>query len=367
MRNQTAIFLLFCLFILLSACTASEKTVGNSVEKTYDTALSKLKSGNTSQKQITALSTALGEMIQSQMPLKDSLLQTNQLADKEKAFEMNQYLLFKIFPALPYVDKTYQTTFEKLKTEEQTLQTEFQSFYLEQGKSNLAEALAKGDKEKSKLAYEAFGKAIKYGIEASEVKELQQKSLDFSTIIYHVTIEAPMDRQYQILLEDKFRDVENINRKFKKIYFKRENLENVDCTLKIVLDPLHSHVEDRSNSRNFERSVQTGSTSTTDANGNSKESPVFEKVSATLTENTKAKIFRWNTVINIQSNSPNCTLTSSQFQESFENLSTRISISGDERAIPENYRMPEEQMMTDQEAVEQLIEQIYDRIQLTIL
>lgn len=367
MKNLPLNFMLFVL-MLISACTASEKTIGESgLEKDYQSALNKLKSGNTSQKQIALLSTTLTTMISQQEPIKDSLLQTNQLADTEKAFEINQYLLVKIFPTLPYVDKNYKATFDKLKIEEEKLQTELQTIFFEKGKTNLDEAIAENNKEKARFAFEAFEKSVQYGKAEATVAPLKQKSLDFAMLVYHVTIDAPADKRYNILLDDRFREVENINRKFKKIYFQRENLEAVDCTLEIVLDPLQNHIEDRSNTQTFERKVQTGTTTTTDGNGNSKETPVYQTVMGTLTKNTKVKVFRWNTVIKIHSNSPNCTLTSSQFQEIFESASTKISISGDERAIPEGYQNVEEQMMTDQEAVEQLIEQIYFRIQSNVL
>jgi hypothetical protein len=367
MKNSLPNFILLTL-ILISACTTSEKTMSdNGLEKDYSSALRKLESGNASSKQIAVLSTALTEIINQQTALKDSLQQIGNLENTDKSYQINQYLLDKIFPALPYIDKSYKATLDKLKIEEQELQTFLQTTYFEQGKSNLNTAMSENDKAKSKMAYLEFEKSQKYGGNKMVLDSLKKVSLDHSIMIYNLRIKVPSDRKYLIQLEDRFQEIEKNNIKFKQIYF-NQNDKKVDCTIWIEFDKLVRTLHDQQYSQTYQKRVRTGSTTQRNEDGTEREIAVFNTVSGTVSKNTKVKTFQWNIYIFIESTSNNCNLGSSQFPEILTSEALEIDISGDERAVPEQYQnFNPEPMLSDMDLMDELIDRIYRKIEFNVL
>ena len=230
---------------------------------------------------------------------------------------------------------------------------------MEQGKQNLHIAINENNKRQSQSAYNAFEKAKKYG---ADVNDLLQKSMQHSLITYNVKGIAAEIR-YQILVDERFVGVEDINRKFKKFHYNND-AANEDCTITIAFDRFQDIKEDRRETESFQKQVQTGSTTETDANGNEKEIATYGTVYGTAVKIQKMKTFTCQITLSATSTSNNCDVVNKQIVETVTVSAMEINVSGDERALPQEYQRFTPQMLpTDRDIVEQLIEQAYQRIQ----
>lgn len=359
MKIQPLIFILF-ISIVMSACTATEESIGdNSTERRYNTALSHLKSGSTTTRHLDNLTSALTTMLTTNAVIKDSLSNDISLTNKELIYDIDDYLLLKIHSAKPYLNGMYDGKFDSLQTEKQQLETELRTTYLEQGTRDLDIAIYENQKSKAQAAYNAFEKAKKYG---ADVDDLLQKSMHHSLMTYNFKAIAAESR-YQILVDERFIGVEDINRKFKKFYYRNDEVDE-DCTVTIAFDRFQEIKDQRRETESFQKQVQTGTRTETDAEGNQKEVAVFGTVYGTAVKIEKIKTFTCQITLSATSNSNSCDVTDRLIVETLTVSAKEINVSGDERALPQEYQNFSPQMLPmDRDIVEQLIEQAYQRIQ----
>lgn len=351
---------IFLIVLFISACTATEESVGNhSTERRYKNALSKLQSGSTATKHINDLKSVLTEIVTTNEGIKDSLNNNLSLENKELTYDINTHLVEKIFPTIAYTGGMYASKMDSLQTEQKALKRELQTIFLNQGNQDLDIAINLKDKSKGQTAYNAFEKAKKYG---ADVEELLKQSLQYSVITYNFKGLAAESR-YQILVDERFIGVEDINRKFKKFYYKNDDV-NEDCTITIAFDRFQDVKEDRRETESFQKQVQTGTQTETDANGNEKEVATFGTVYGTAVKIQKMKTFTCQITLSATSSSNSCDVTDKLIVETLTVSAMEINVSGDERALPQEYQNFTPQMLpTDRDIVEQLIEQAYQRIQ----
>jgi len=353
------LFILLCLPIFVT-CTSTKKNIGdNSTERKYNVALSNLQSGNSTKRQIDNLTFALTEMVTTNEIIKDSLHHDMTLDNKEFIYDIDLYLIDKIHRATPYISGLYSGKMDSLKIEQQQLQAELRTTFLNQGHQDLKIGVNENNRSKAQAAYNAFEKAKKYG---AEVEPLLKESMQHSLTTYNFKAIAAENR-YQILVDERFVGVEDINRKFKKFYYRNDNA-NENCTIIVAFDRFQKMNDERRQTKSFQKQVQTGTRTETDANGNEKEVATFSTVYGTAVEVEKLKTFTCQIKLSATSTSNNCDVTDKLIVETLTVSAKEINVSGDERALPQEYQHFTPQILPmDRDIVEQLIEQAYQRIQ----
>ena len=359
MKIQPFTVVLF-ITLFIFACTATENSIGdNSTERRYNNALSNLKSGSTSTKHVDNLKSILTEIVTTNEGIKDSLSRDLSLENKELTYDINDYLIQKIFPTTAFTGGLYASKMDSLQVEQQALQAELQTFFFTQGKQHLDKAINLKDKLEGQKAYFSFEKAQKYG---ASVDDLLQQSLQHSVISYNFKAIAAENR-YQILVDERFVGVEDINRKFKKFYYRNDSV-HTDCSITIAFDRFQDTQEEQRETKSFQQQVQTGTRTETDGNGNEKEVATFGTVYGTAIKIQKIKTFTCQITLSATSTSNSCDVTDKLILETLTVSATEINVSGDERALPEEYQNFSPQILPmDRDIVEQLIEQAYQRIQ----
>ncbi len=362
------VFLLFLISLQIYSCVPSNEIVGNnSLDNAFESTYTKIQKGKSKSKNIKILNEQLIRII-ADISMKKDNLNLNTLEGKDQLFELNNYLAEKILKSTPYIGNRYSTKLDSLNNEKELLKTELKKSYYDFGKSELETAEKSNDKIKSQAAYLAFQKAEKYGNSATDLEELKTKSKALSFFVYNIRTNVEFDERYDFLVNERFREVETINRNFKKIYYNRKNLENVDCQVDIIFDPLQIVNDIRESSSSHAAKVATGSKITTNSDGSESETTTYSTVRATLLKKTEIRTYQWNVKVQVTPKSNNCQLVGKIFTENVKASSTEIDVTGDDRAIPAHLLSSNDaDIIIDSEQVDLLIEKIYQQIELIVL
>lgn len=354
--------ILFLFIFLTFNCSSTQKTSNSNYEKQFSSALRKIKKGKNNNKTKASLNTALSKIIELETIKIDTISTSNVLLKKEQTHTIQAKLIGYLNDAKPYLEPSLLEKLDLLNNTEQQLKRELKNGFFTSGQEQLKSALSTNDKSKSKEAYYYFNKASKYGLNNSLLDSLQKVSSDFSLTQYNITVTLAADYKYESLVKNKIKELERVDRNFTKIYVDNPQTAPSDCEIEIAFDPL-SIVEDlKTDTRNFQKEVQTGTRS--ERRGDKTvEVPVMERVSAAVTTNTHIKMARWYIKINPKAISSNCDLKGKFFQEVMETKKIEFDFSGDRRAIPQDLlNYDRSQLLMEREIVEEMIDRIYEKI-----
>lgn len=313
-----------------------------------------MKKGKSNSKMKASLNSSLAKILEQETLKMDTISISNELLKKEQKHTIQANLVGYLNEAKPYMDPSFLGRLEELNKTESKLRKELKTEYFTSGQEKLKSALSMQDKSKSRDAFAHFEKASKYGLNSPLLDSLQKVSSDFSFIKYNIHVRLAANQKYESLVKNKLKELERLNRNFKKIYFESPKSIPNDCEIEIDFDPL-SIVEDlKVNTRNFQKEVQTG-TRTETRGDRTVDVPVMERVSASVTTNTHIKVARWNVKIKPNSASDNCDLTGKSFQEELVTKKIKLDFSGDRRAIPTDLlNYDRSQLLQEREIVEEL-------------
>jgi len=144
-------------------------------------------------------------------------------------------------------------------------------------------------------------------------------------------------------------ELEGFSDKFLKVYYEPISIiREIDCEIEIELDDLDSNIDESSDSKEFEEEITTTEDTTI--------------VTATVLIKEITKTVSWEVDLDVGGNK-NCMVSDLSFEESYTNEIEQVEIEGDERAVPSRYkRMQDNELMSDEEITEKLLEDVYDRI-----
>lgn len=78
---------------------------------------------------------------------------------------------------------------------------------------------------------------------------------------------------------------------------------------------------------------------------------------------TRTKTVTWEADVRVNALTPNCSVSSENFEDFYQSVAREVRTSGDERAIPEEYLdAPKEQFIEEDDMVEQILEDLYEQI-----
>ena len=326
------------------------------MEKQYNTALEKLNKGKVTDKNKQSLILSLNKIINRELPKRDSFIRSEQLTEKEQGVEINDYLLKKIVDAASYTGIVFTEKQKRFEEEGNTAKNILRREYFNQGKTKLNLGVKEKDKSLTKEAYSAFVKAEKYGSDNGELQTLKKKSLDYSKMVYNITTQSSGKRAYDALINDRFKQMEQIEHRFKEIHYQKTTRKGIDCLIEVFLDELIITTDTRTDNQQFSKEI------TAESEGNT---AITKTVRGAMRMNKKIKLAYWDVTVNIQSNSGSCNLKNRRFREELTSEAIRVNLSGDERAIPERFKnIREQELLRDNEIAEELITRICKKIEL---
>ena len=355
---------LFLTFIF--SCSSPQDSVQKrDFDRAYKSALRQLKKGKSVSKNKNILTEALEGILVRDLRKKENLIQTNQLERLEEAIKVNQNLQEKIDKAMAFVDDSFQEDLANLQQEENELSALVAKTYFEDGDIKLTEAMANNDKLLSRDAYNDFLKAKQYGFDGRVIEPLLETSKEFSIVRYAVEANISFDIGRSWDIDREMDNLEDYNGRFVQVDFEKANNPNdIDCYIEINFESLDIDLREQTDQDDFEKEVVVGKKTITNDQGEEVEVDKIEEVEGTVIERTITKTAEWRVVIDVRSNSKNCTLSGTYFSEALVSKISFYELSGDERAIPNRYKkQSRDELMEDDDMAEALLEVIYERVE----
>ncbi|MEM9549080.1 MAG: hypothetical protein AAGA77_24040, partial [Bacteroidota bacterium] len=149
---------------------------------------------------------------------------------------------------------------------------------------------------------------------------------------------------------------------FVQIVYDNNSIKS-DCEVELDFSRLDVDERSENSSRNYTKEILDGYRTETDTSGNSVQVPIYKEVSGTVTTRRITKTVSWRVDVEINRSTNNCDLREERFTEEVEDKIEIYELSGDERAIPNEFKDSSNQELKDtDDMVEDLIDDLYRRV-----
>ncbi len=356
--------MLVFVFLLLTDCGTPKKSLqNNNYNKAFKQALRQLERGKSVRENKAVLSKSLGKILKEKDKEKERLLLSDDIDQRDRALAINGDQQDKILSASFYLGDAYQAEQNLLEKEASELEQHLSSDFYHRGREQLEAFYQSEDKELAQSAYFDFKKSGSYGAPFADVDSLAEVCYQLGLIVYTVEADAPFDISYQWEIDREFEDIEDYDDTFLKIYYERNDAPDADCHLEIEFGNFRVDTDRRTFTEDFSESVQTGTTTTTNDNGDVIEVPVYKTVEGRVVIQEITKTATYDLRVDIRSYSQNCDLRSNRFSERLRSQTEETQLEGDSRAIPSRYKgRREDNPMRDDEMAEELIRRLYREV-----
>lgn len=359
--NKTII--LFLLFFCHCSNPSKNLEKGN-FQQAYKSSLNALKKGKDYEENQKILIQALDHILEKEILKKDRLQNSDDLKHKEKSIKTNQSIQQKITKALPFLDGHFDGVLEKLKIEQQQTTLFLADHYFSLGTNQLEKAQKEKDKVLAQKAYYNFLKTKEFESTKTELEDLIQKSLKLGQIVYNIEKSAPFDVTSHWEIDRTFEDLEKYQDRFTKVFYDGSlKPEDIDCQITIRFSALDIDLDKDKEEEDFEKEIVTGTTTVTNSNGEEEEVDVVEEIEGSISIQELKKTATWEVRVEVTSHSKNCTISDTSFEEEVVSTAKIISLAGDQRAIPNEYKKTnKDELNTDEEMMEVLLEALYEKV-----
>lgn len=178
---------------------------------------------------------------------------------------------------------------------------------------------------------------------------------------YHVRATSTGSEEYDALIENQFRELENLALPFVKVHYNTKDAIKCNCEIDLVFDNFTINDREYSRNKHFSKVVHEEQTQAENDNG-----PILssETVRGYVYQQIKERKLNWEVVIKTNSNSNNCRFTNRSFKEKLISKSVNSTISGDERAISKKYKEEPigQPLLSKREIAEEAIHSVFKKI-----
>jgi hypothetical protein len=214
------------------------------------------------------------------------------------------------------------------------------------------------NKSDARNAYYHFELVRQYGAGYRDIDQLLFDSKNAAMVIYNVDADLDSDFSYQWDIDRRFDDLEG-ERGFVKIIYDNNTVPS-DCYIQLDFARLDLDETSSEAVNHYNKKIQDGYKTETDTSGNSIQIPIYKEVSGTVTIKSIKKIVSWRVDLEILNASQNCSFQEERFRASVEDKAEIFELSGDQRAIPEEFKNNTDDRLKDtDDMVEELIDELY--------
>ncbi len=352
----------YCLALLLISCSSPQKALENqNYSKAFRKSLKKVKSKKATSRDKKILMESLRQLLAQndrEIEIRESGIPPKDWVDALKYIEDSQE---KIRKAAPYTRFDFTEIDSKLADKETKITKNIYGFYLRGGNQNLDESKRTGEKFKAQKAFEFFNNAKRYTNDTRQLDQLMAECVRFGKVIYSINSDAPFGLSWEV--DRAFSNFERESNHFLEVNFDRI-MSNADCDINLDFRDFDIGYGQRTvENRQFQEEVEAGFRTERDTSGNEIRIPLYETVYGQVRVEELSKIAVGEIWVNVYANNQNCPLRDTRIENEVVNVVERHTITGDRRAIPNNYDDSfQDELMQDDDIAEELIDLLYQEI-----
>jgi len=355
-------------FILLPACqTIEELYQAGEYDKAFNAAQRRLEQQPGEEKTLVILEQSLQALItvdQEKFASLSAQAKPGYWEDALNAVARMDNYLEQARPYLPdaYVEEQTQWWKSALSLEEQLYY-----HYLELGRSQLSQSLAENNAAIGQRAYYNFGRAKRYQRDHfEEVEDLQNylvQAKQAGVIHYEVAINDGFNIGLGVNVKQAFW---NLNTKgglfldIKKVFIANGG----DCAIDIDFGEFETSIREDNSQQDFKERIIVDHQVQTDTSGNQFEVPVYAEVEGTVETVTSTKVGSWEVKVDVSRRTGNCNIFSNRYHQEAKSTIEFYRLSGDERAIPDEYKRTifQKEHTSDEDLAEEVLDNLVQLI-----
>jgi hypothetical protein len=257
-----------------------------------------------------------------------------------------------------YLISTQEPLNQDIKSKKQKLEKRLVDTLIQIGQYNLDYAIRDNKKWLAIYAYDQFRKT-QYYRQVPGIDTLIQDCIDYGTYIYIVDADADFASSYRWEIDRQFDDLETENFQFIQVFYDRY-VNNADCDIEIRFRSLDFDIRESVKTNQYSKKIVDGYKTVVDESGNETKEAIYKDVSAEVRDKELTKIASWECALDAKPASDNCRKRDKYFKRSYSSKIHRFEITGDERAVPDQYKnQPLQEFEDESRMVEELIKLIY--------
>ena len=350
-------------FVLVLSCASPQKSFdkGN-YEKAYKQAVKNVAKGSNKRKDRTLLNKSFNEILKEKSDNIDRYASSNVIEDWEEAYKEYESLIDLYYDGKRYLDKEYVTLMGQKETEQQQLQNDIAQNYLELGHMKMDQYESNGNKRFAQEAHEYYTRTQYYDPYNDTIDALLVSSYESAIVNVYVEAESIWEMSYSWIIDRKFSELERESEGFYVVSFEK-NQDIADCSLLIEFSSLDEDRSERRNTERFSREIEDGFETRQDTSGNTIQVPKYTTVTGEVTTITEIYEYEWRARVNSYGSEQYCDFRSRSFDAEEEIVYEYYEVSGDNRAIPDNYSNTSFSQRDLDDIVEELLDELYSDIE----
>ena len=360
MKTRGHMILLFGVSLLLSCASPQKSFKKGKYEKAYQSALKSLKKGQKDRKLKSVLNNSFDKLYEKHTIEAEKLATRNFIEDWEGANGHLDKLIGYYYDGKAYLDPEFDEPMEFVMNDADTLKANLAGGYFDLGDDRLKEYDRTQNKFSAQDAHQFFTKSVYYGYKPN-IDTLIERALEASIIYMTIEAYAPYDRRFEWDINRRFDDLESESDGYLTIRY-GDFSNNADCNMEIEFSNLRRYVNEDYSTRQFSERIEDGYETRTDTSGKTTRVPIYRDVTGEVTIIREEYTFEWGARVRSYGDSRYCDYNDRRFEEEEKVTRERYQTSGDDRAIPSQYKNDREQPIDEDDIAEDLIDDIYREI-----
>ncbi len=341
-----------------SSCSSPQKLYEKGKYfKAFDSVLGDLKEGKKDRKDVVLLNKSFSKMIdmaKDEMYLLNDGYKVNDLSHNFKQYHEVDKRYTK---GRTYLDDENDVKYERFSADKKQLVNDA----YEEGKALMVYFEESKNKSDARNAYYHFELVKEHGNGYNDIKQLLFDAKRSAIVIYNVDADLDSDFTYQWDVDRKFDDLEGESGFVRIVY--DNHFVTSDCFVQLDFSRLDIDESNDESYKNYSKKILEGYKTETDTSGNTTQIPIYNEVSGSVTTKAIKKTVAWRVDLEIINSSQNCKLREDRFRASVEDRVEIFELSGDERAIPDEFKNNSNNRLEDtDDMVEELIDELYRQI-----
>lgn len=349
-------------FTMLLSCASPQKSFNKgNYEKAFTSSLKSLKKGDKDRKLKSILNKSFDKLYEEHMSEVDRLSSSSYIEDWEESYLHLSKLLAYYDEGERYLDSDLDVAMSTAREQALLLREDLSSGFYNLASEKMDSYDRTGDKSMAQDAHQFYLKALDYGYEDRDLRNEINTAYEAAIVTINVEASAPYDLSYNWEIDRRFDDLENESEGFVKVTYDGMSM-NADCNMEIRFSNLRRNLNERSTIRNFSERIQDGYDTQVDTSGRTTRVPIYVTVTGQVDIITEEYNYEWEASVNNYGDSRYCNFNNRRFRETERLVVERYQISGDRRAIPNEYLNDRVDNIDEDRVAEDLMDEIYDDI-----
>ncbi|MBT8233733.1 MAG: hypothetical protein HKO66_15360 [Saprospiraceae bacterium] len=354
-------YLLIALAGMLFACASPEKKFekGN-YQSAFNGALKELTKGKRG-KNKDILNRSFREILKQHNSQYALDMRSGQVRDWASAFNDRNNIIEDYIKAKRWLSDDFDRQIEIYEEEQIVLAQDITGYYEDMADNSMELFFSRGDKIAAQEAFAHYQNAIQFDDDNDTLVVKLNQALEAGTI--HILFEADSwDFRYEYEIDRTFKDVERKSGGFLQVYFE-ENIPSVDCRIEIDFNSLDIDVGKSTEVKEFSKRIKDGTETVIDTSGKRTEVDKYITVTGSVVIVTEIKKYDWEARSRVNQMSEFCDFRTRSFNTAFIDEIEYYDLSGDQRAIPFEYKTTSQEKFIDEDnVVGDLIDDIYHQV-----